>query len=123
MSFKDWDEDRVRQHNEEVRRKRFGKSNGSSEIAKNESIRDDAAEEQDHAPKPLPQVVIRFTHYVRRLADSDAYIGKWWTDGIVEAGILFDDSPEYVQETRHRQVKIEQWQEEKTIIELIEATA
>ena len=45
-------------------------------------------------------------HSVRaRLADSDGISGKATLDGIVHAGLLPDDSPEYVEEVRYRQTK------------------
>ena len=55
-------------------------------------------------------------HSVRkRLTDSDGVSSKAAIDGIVEAGLLKDDSPKEVKEVRHSQ---EQGSEEKTIITL-----
>jgi len=76
--------------------------------------------EAAHAVQTALQTVdIRFTHYRRRLADPDNFCTKFFVDGLVEAGLLLDDSPQYVNEVRHRQVKIESWQEEYFDIELL----
>lgn len=119
--FKDWDDAKVKAHNERIRRERAGAHSGTGASTNNESVHQNADETPRDAPEPLPQVVIRFTHYSRRTPDADSGIGKWFVDGIVEAGILPDDSPEFVKEYRHRHVKIETWEEERTMIELIEA--
>lgn len=113
-----WSEERANEHNRKVARMR-SKGRGASTVPEDESVHEHADETEDGFAKSIPQVIVRFTHRTRRLADADAYIGKWFLDGLVEAGILRDDSPQYVQEVRHRQVKIEQWEEEQTIIELI----
>lgn len=53
-------------------------------------------------------------HSVRkRLADIDGISGKAAIDGMVKAGLLADDSPEFVKEVRHSQEKGKQ---EETII-------
>jgi hypothetical protein len=59
---------------------------------------------------------ITFVHVRTRLADSDGISGKAAIDGIVHAGILADDSPKQVTETRHRQVKAGRGEPEKTIV-------
>ena len=56
-------------------------------------------------------------HSVRkRLADADGVSGKAAIDGIVQAGILQDDSPEYVKEVSYSQEKTKG--DEYTIIEV-----
>jgi Holliday junction resolvase RusA-like endonuclease len=51
----------------------------------------------------------------RRLADVDNLCGKYFIDGLMEAGILRDDSPEHVKEVTFTQEKGEP---ERTIITL-----
>lgn len=59
-------------------------------------------------------------HYRFRLADSDNLNAKGALDGFVNAGVLEDDAPKYIEETRHRQVKVENYAQEKTEITLRE---
>jgi len=55
-----------------------------------------------------------YFHSIRkRLADLDNLSGKAVLDGLVYAGILFDDTPKEVQEFRHTQ---EKGPDEKTIV-------
>jgi hypothetical protein len=66
--------------------------------------------------KRLPAPVRIAVHSLRRrLADSDGISAKACIDGLVKAGLLKDDSPEYVKEVRFSQEKA---QDEKTIITL-----
>ena len=58
-------------------------------------------------------VTITITSYRKRLCDADGISGKAAIDGIVAAGLLPDDSPEYVSEVRYRQIKSSV---EKTVI-------
>lgn len=59
------------------------------------------------------QVRITFHHIRNRLADIDGLSGKAAIDGIVEAGILTDDSPKQVTEIINKQTK---GKDEKTVI-------
>lgn len=52
----------------------------------------------------------------KRLTDSDGICAKYIIDAIVAAGILIDDSPKYVSETKYRQEKIEKNEHEETIV-------
>lgn len=55
-------------------------------------------------------------HSIRkRLTDADGVSAKAAIDGLVKAGVLEDDSPEFVQEVSYSQ---EKGKEEKTIITL-----
>ena len=83
--------------------------------------------EQDHCndlaganeATPFDSLVRVHFHSVRkRLADSDGISGKACLDGIVEAGILHDDSPAYVKDVTHSQ---EKGKEEYTIITISKA--
>ena len=76
-------------------------------------------ETADEVQAIMQTVDICFCHYRRRLADPDNFASKYLVDGLVEAGLLRDDSPEFVNEVRHRQEKIPAWQEESILIELI----
>ena len=109
-----WTEEQVEQHNAKVRQGR-GNHGASARAADEPSVVDEP--EATHANQAfVSPVAIRLTHYRRTLADADAPIGKWFIDAIVEAGILHDDSPAFVTEVSHRQVQIEQWEEEQTVI-------
>lgn len=55
-----------------------------------------------------------------RLCDADGISAKAAIDGIIKAGILPDDSPEYVKEVRYTQEKIKKPEYEETIITLEE---
>ena len=68
------------------------------------------------APRFNAPCNITFVHVRTRLADSDGISGKAAIDGIVHAGILADDSPKQVTETRHRQIKAGRGEPEKTIV-------
>ena len=64
-----------------------------------------AAQGAHAAEKIHPPVRITIHSVRRRLADSDGISGKACIDGIVKAGLLDDDSAEYVQEVRFTQEK------------------
>jgi Holliday junction resolvase RusA-like endonuclease len=68
--------------------------------------------EEQHVPF-ASQVRIAFHCVRKRLADVDNLSGKAVIDGLVEAGILADDSAEQVAEVTYRQTK---GKTEKTII-------
>jgi hypothetical protein len=51
-----------------------------------------------------------------RLSDADGISGKAVIDGLVHAGLLQDDSPEYVKEVTYSQEKINRKENEKTIL-------
>ena len=57
-----------------------------------------------------------------RLADADGVSAKYAIDGLVNAGILKDDSTKYVEAVTYRQVKVKHKSQEQTeiIIEEIE---
>jgi len=65
-------------------------------------------------------VRLRIISYRVRLTDADNCCAKYAIDGIVEAGILRDDSPKYVQSVEHSQVKVKNKSEERTVIEIEE---
>ena len=48
---------------------------------------------------------VSLIHYRKRLCDPDGISVKAAIDGIVKAGILKDDSPEFVEEIIQKQVK------------------
>lgn len=65
------------------------------------------------------QVCRVYVHNIRhKLADSDNISGKALLDGIVEEGILRDDTPKEVEFVRHTQEKIPKTEEEITIVRL-----
>jgi len=83
--------------------------------------------EQNHCDAPLgakkakryDSPVCIHVHSIRkRLADADGTSAKAVIDGLIHAGILKDDSPEYVKEVTYSQEKTQG--EEMTIIELVD---
>lgn len=62
-------------------------------------------------------VSVVFHSIRKRLADNDNLSGKAVLDGIVQAGILADDSAKFVSEVSHTQVK---GKTEKTIVTITE---
>lgn len=76
-----------------------------------------AALRANEAPRFSSQVCITISHTRKRLADIDGLSGKAAIDGLVEAGILTDDSAKQVAEVIHRQFKGEP---EKTVITICE---
>lgn len=62
------------------------------------------------------RVSITITSYRSRLADPDGVSAKAAIDALVMCGVLRDDSSKEVEEVRHRQVKVKNKSEEKTVI-------
>lgn len=65
-------------------------------------------------------VHISVTHYRARLCDPDNLNAKGVIDGLVEAGILQDDSAAHVKAITHDQIKVKGYSDEKTRITLTE---
>lgn len=65
----------------------------------------DAPDGADRTPAFDAPVRITFHHRRSRLADMDGLSVKAAIDGLVEADVLADDSPEQVAEIVHRQTK------------------
>ena len=66
------------------------------------------------------KVIIEIMHHRHRLADPGGISYKATIDGIVDAGILPDDSSEEIEEIRERQKKISNGKPEITIITIKE---
>ncbi len=66
------------------------------------------------------RVYILIHSFRKRLADSDGISAKAAIDAFVQAGVLKDDSPAYVEETRYKQTKVVGEIEEKTVITFTE---
>ena len=69
------------------------------------------------APQDTP-VRVHIHSKRKRLVDADGISAKAAIDGIVEAGLLADDSPEFINEVTFSQEKIGSSEEEETIIEI-----
>jgi len=65
-------------------------------------------------------VRVCFTSRRHRLADSDGISYKFALDSLVLAGVIKDDSPEYVESVEMRQEKIPMTEPEETVVELYE---
>lgn len=68
----------------------------------------------------MPRVNIHIHSKRKRLVDPDGISGKAIIDGLVKAGVLKNDSPEYVAEVTHSQEKIKKGETEETIIDIQE---
>lgn len=80
--------------------------------------------ERSNEVKAFDQAVrLDFVHYRYRLADPDGLSVKACIDGIVEAGLLVDDSAKEIEAITHRQIKIPRTQEERTVITIEEVAA
>jgi len=64
------------------------------------------------------QVDIRVVSYRSRLADADGISAKAAIDGLVHAGIIRDDSTKEVREVTHSQIKVQNKEDEKTVIQI-----
>jgi len=56
----------------------------------------------------------------RRLIDADAVSAKAAIDGLVHAGLLVDDSPEFVVGVSYSQEQVSSYEEEETIMTITE---
>ena len=66
------------------------------------------------------RVSIEIVSYRTRLADVDGISGKAIIDGIVASGLLQDDTTQHIEEVRYRQVKVKNYEEEKTLVIITE---
>jgi len=82
-------------------------------IANLEPVISDAPLAAEEVARFNSPVRVHFHSIRKRLADVDGISGKAVLDGIVIAGVLADDSPEFVKQVTHSQ---EKGVEEKTII-------
>lgn len=102
-----------------ARGKRKAKKEDSSSVslANLESNFRDEALEQEEVASLHPPVRIHIHSKRKRFVDADGVSAKAAIDGLVHAGILPDDSANYVQEVSYSQEKAD---EEETIIEIWE---
>lgn len=95
----------------------------------NRDPRKDAKLERDAGDEPIQAgkgtaftslVDIYCDHYRIRLADQDNLCVKAVLDEIVRCGILRDDSAKEIREVRHRQHKVKNQEEERTVVRIEE---
>jgi len=72
-------------------------------------------------PAFTARVDIRIISYRVRFADTDGISRKAIIDGLVNCGVLKNDSRKEIKSIRHRQVKVKNISEEKTVITIEEA--
>lgn len=72
--------------------------------------------EANESPTFNSPVDIYVNHYRTRLLDPSNLNAKAAEDAIVASGVLLDDSAQEVREVRHRQIKVKDYSEEKTVI-------
>ena len=78
--------------------------------------KDEQVRAQGVAPL-LPRVDIEYTSIRRREVDADASFTKWFTDGLVKAGVLRDDRSKFVKKVSCEE---ESGEEDWLVIELWE---
>lgn len=97
----------------------FGDAAGAATDAKSsagdEPQRTDAGEAI--VPPSSCPVIVCITVYRKRLADCDSADYKWFVDGLIDHGVLPDDSAKYVEEVRLRE---RQSKNERAVIEIYE---
>lgn len=79
-----------------------------------QNIGNELATKDEVTPFDTP-VYIVYRNIRKRKVDADTSFTKWVTDGLVLAGILKDDSSEFIQEIRSKE---EVGEQEKTIVEI-----
>jgi len=104
---------------ERYRKQALAKIKAQSAPADNQQNTGNALQGEEEAPRFNgwfnSPVRIVYTTTRKKLADADGNFTKYFTDALVDAGILADDSPKYVKEISHRQ---EKGSEEGTVIEI-----
>ena len=85
-----------------------------------ESNTGDEAQGPDEIKAFTQAVRLDFVHYRYKLADPDGLSVKAVIDGIVEAGLLRDDSAKEIDSISHKQVKISRKEEERTVLTIEE---
>lgn len=78
-----------------------------------ESDLGDAAFRADEAPRFAAPCRVHFHHVRKRLADLDNLCVKAVIDGLVQAGVFPNDTPQFIAEITHSQ---SQGDQEKTIV-------
>lgn len=95
--------------------------------AKNRNTDSHADVEPDAGDAPLgaqkvplfsSPVCVLVTHHRKRLVDTGGASEKWAMDAIVRAGVLKDDSAKYIEDIRHKQIKVKKGEQEKTVFEI-----
>ncbi len=81
-------------------------------LARNESLGEKESKRLDK------KVYIKIHSRRKRLADPGGISDKATIDGLVIAGILVDDSAEFIEEISHSQEKCKASEEEETIISI-----
>lgn len=94
------------------------RNNPASSDADLEPHSRNAPDGANQAPAFTSQVRITFHHARARLADIDGLSGKAAIDGLVEAGILADDTAKQVAEVNHCQTKSKSEETKIVITEL-----
>ena len=77
-----------------------------------ESLGQEAAEGCDRP------VVLVYRQVRKRLTDPDGHFSKYWTDALVDSGILRGDSTHEIEDIHHPQRKAAKGEAEGTVIEI-----
>ena len=101
-----------------AKRKRHGRlrNRGTNRDAKLEPATQHERMEANESPTFDSPVDIYVNHYRTRLLDPSNCCIKAAEDAIVASGVLRDDSAKEVREVRHRQIKVKDYEEEKTVV-------
>lgn len=102
--------------------KRLNENHGVSRSAKPEqTVRDESLAKAKGKESYTGRVRVSVTSYRRRLADLDNLAPKYFVDCLRYAGIIPDDDPQSIDYTVS-QIKVRKKEEERTTIEINEAT-
>jgi hypothetical protein len=101
-----------------AKRKRFGRvrDRTANRDAKLESAVEHERVEANEGPAFDSPVDVFVNHYRTRLLDPSNCCIKAAEDAIVAGGVLRDDSAKEVREVRHRQIKVKDYEDEKTVV-------
>lgn len=107
-----------------AKRKRFGRvrDRTANRHAKLEPALEHERMEADEGAAFDTPVDIYVNHYRTRLLDPSNCCIKAAEDAIVAGGVLRDDSAKEVREVRHRQIKVKDYEEEKTVVMIRKVT-
>lgn len=108
------------QHRKQAREKINSENNTSVPAPNLESHVINPVKKKNETEEVVKKVCIHVHSKRKRLADIDGICAKHVIDGLVDGGILIDDSPKYVKEVTFSQEKRKKGEGEETVIEIRE---
>ena len=115
-----WTASDVARHNTRVRAGR-DRGDDQGQVATRQRVAANDEKRAHEAHEAPARYRLHVCHYVRRLGDVDG-LGvscKPYIDGIVDAGLLPDDSTEYIASVAHEQIQVRTADEERVVMTFI----